>query len=302
MNKPTNKQIIKRFLDRQGSKSTKINREVSINYFISESYFGYFGHILEINKRVLIDYFDWLNAGVNLTLSTKKQKWGDFSCLINFVNEYYDEVMVKAIIVPKYSISWNKNGHKESESNKDVVLTKKEVEKLLAYYKMSNHKLYLVFRILAETGMRIGEFSSIKIKDVDIKKRILTVRGKTGKKAYYVTISLARELEYYINNFSFTSEYLFTTKYNNPYSANCIKLQLKHDQNKKLKINKRITAHTFRRTINTERKRMGCSKEDREILSNHKVEGVNYNSYVKLNYEDFIQLYDKWNPYTNLNF
>lgn len=303
-NKPeiTNKQIIERFLKRKKSKYTRINRGVSVNYFITEAHFGYSGHIFDINKKVLIDYHDWLDDDVNLTLSTKKQRWNDLTCMINFVNEYYDEDMEKAIVIPKHSIGWSDNGHKESESNKDVVLTKKEVEKLLTYYKMSNHKLYLVFRILVETGMRIGEFSSIKIKDADIKKRILTVRGKTGKKAYYMTISLARELEYYINNFSFTSEYLFTTKYGNPYSANCIRGQLKHDQKKKLKIDKRITAHTFRRTINTERKKMGCSSEDRKILLNHKAEGVNYSSYVKLNYEDFINLYDKWFPYINLNF
>ncbi len=41
--------------------------------------------------------------------------------------------------------------------------------------------------------------------------------------------------------------------------------------------------------------------EDRKILSYHKVSDVNFNCYVKLNYDDFIKLYDKWNPYKNLS-
>jgi len=68
----------------------------------------------------------------------------------------------------------------------------------------------------------------------------------------------------------------------------------------RLNIEKRIPYHTFRRTLNTLRKRMGCPKEDRKILLCHKVSDVNFNCYVKLNYYDYIQLYDKWNPYKNI--
>ncbi len=45
---------------------------------------------------------------------------------------------------------------------------------------------------------------------------------------------------------------------------------------------------------------MGCPSEDRRILLCHRVQDVNYNCYVKLNYEDYIALYDKWYPYKDL--
>ena len=58
-----------------------------------------------------------------------------------------------------------------------------------------------------------------------------------------------------------------------------------------------ISPHTFRRTINTLRKKMECPKEDRHILLNHKGGDVNLDNYVVLNTEEYVELYDKWNPY-----
>ncbi len=45
---------------------------------------------------------------------------------------------------------------------------------------------------------------------------------------------------------------------------------------------------------------MGCSIEDRKILLNHKTGDVNLESYTILEYDNFIELYDKWNPYQAL--
>ena len=45
---------------------------------------------------------------------------------------------------------------------------------------------------------------------------------------------------------------------------------------------------------------MGCPSEDRKILLNHKVKDVNIESYVKLNYEEYLQLYDDWYPYNDI--
>ncbi|TXT63065.1 MAG: hypothetical protein BAJALOKI3v1_440012 [Promethearchaeota archaeon] len=42
-------------------------------------------------------------------------------------------------------------------------------------------------------------------------------------------------------------------------------------------ISKWTSYHTFRRTLNTLYKRMGCPKEDRKILFCHKVSDVNFN-------------------------
>ena len=46
---------------------------------------------------------------------------------------------------------------------------------------------------------------------------------------------------------------------------------------------------------------MGCPTEDRKILLNHKTNDVNLESYIVLDYIQFIELYDKWDPYKELN-
>lgn len=59
--------------------------------------------------------------------------------------------------------------------------------------------------------------------------------------------------------------------------------------------------HFFLSTVNTCRKIMGCPTEDRKILLNHKTNDVNLESYIVLDYIQFIELYDKWDPYKELN-
>ncbi len=37
-----------------------------------------------------------------------------------------------------------------------------------------------------------------------------------------------------------------------------------------------------------------------KILLNHKIQDVNIESYVKLNYKQYIELYDKWFPFQDV--
>ena len=50
-------------------------------------------------------------------------------------------------------------------------MTKEEVKKILDYMYNHNHNYYLLFRLLTETGMRIGEFLNIDCEDLNGKKR-----------------------------------------------------------------------------------------------------------------------------------
>jgi len=99
-------------------------------------------------------------------------------------------------------------------------------------------------------------------------------------------------------------EYFFTSWFGTPYSPETVSTLLKHIR-VAIKIefppeerNKRITCHTFRRTINTLRYRNGLKDLNQlKILLNQRVRDVNYKSYVKENYGDFIKLYDDNFPY-----
>jgi len=168
---------------------------------------------------------------------------------------------------------------------------------------MYNFKHYLIFRLLIETGMRKGELINSKYSDLNTKKRYIRTTGKTEDVAYYYSKELARFLKQYLNErekISINTDILFLTNRMAKYSNRAFNLLLKNAC-KKLGIEKNITCHTFRRTINTFRKKMGCSNEDRKILLNHKVNDVNIESYLIYDREEYLALFDKYNPYENLN-
>jgi len=295
-NRISNEEIISRYLQRfSHSKAARTTRKYGLAYFFDQRYFGYQGHIFDIKKRDLIDYFDYLNHLESICLQTKVNKWSLLRSFLKFIMEYYYGFLV---VIPKHCISW-KPIHKKANSNKNVVMTKDEVKKILDFNFRYNYKYYVLLRLLAETGMRIGELLKIDMDDVNIEKRYVETVGKTGRKIYYFTKGLAKHLDLYLRERQLKNadcRALFIAIQKRRYARRSINGHIKRCL-KELDLKKRISSHTFRRTLNTLRKRMGCPKEDRKILLCHKVGDVNYQCYVRLNYNDYIALYDKWNPY-----
>jgi len=265
----TNEEIIQTHLNhyRYSPQSVKA-RKYNLNYFFNPIYFGYSGHIFDINKRDLFEYFDYLNNLDTIALETKKMKWTILKSLLEFNMEYYDDFIV---IIPKKTIQWKPN-HKKAETNRYVIADKKDIEEILYYFKsFKREKYYLIFRIFVETGMRKGELINIDYDGVFPEKRYIDTIGKTGRKIYYISEDLADKLRVYIVRIKNARKYskaLFVTKRNKQYkrySERTFNLLLKRVL-KELGIEKNITCHTFRRSINTHRKLMGCPPEDRKIL------------------------------------
>lgn len=295
----TNDQIIQKYLNRyKHSKRSVETRKYNLQYFFEKRYFGYEGHTFDIKKRDAIDYFDYLNHLEEVCLRTKINKWNTFRSFLQFVMEYYEDLV---IVIPKFCVNW-KPVHKIPKSNRDLVMNRDEVKKILDYCKNYRYVYYIVFRLFAECGMRMSELRSIDIEDVNVDKRFVRVRGKTGRKIHYFSRGLAKHLTLYLQERKMRPcdcRALFISCRKTRYAERSINRYLSTVA-KRVGVTPEISSHTFRRTLNTLRKKMGCRNEDRRILLCHKVSDVNYQCYVKLNYEDYIQLYDKWNPYKNL--
>ncbi|MBA7695620.1 Tyrosine recombinase XerC [subsurface metagenome] len=212
--------------------------------------------------------------------------------------EDYEDFVVK---IPRKTVNWRGcNGDRKEIKE---IASKEELEQILQHFKMYNFKHYLIFRLLIETGMRKGELINSKYSDLNTKKRYIRTTGKTEDVAYYYSKELARFLKQYLNErekISINNETLFLTNRMAKYSNRAFNLLLKNAC-KKIGIEKNITCHTFRRTLNTYRKKIGCSNEDRKILLNHKVNDVNIESYLIYEHEEYLALFDKYNPYENLN-
>lgn len=299
---PTNKEIIDKYLDmyRHSYDSIK-SRECAIRHFILEKYFGYEKELIDINKRMLIEYFRWLNSNNDLAFASKKFYWTVMCGVVHFINEYYEDDLKKMIVIPKYSVKWSKNNHKKPETNKLVFATKSELVKILEFYKLRNHKYYLLMRTFIETGMRIIELVNIEHENVNCEKRTIETSGKTGDAVYFVSREMANLLKYYKESYDFRTKYLFESTQCKQYARSAIRNKLNRDK-PKIGIEKQITPHTFRRTLNNFRDDMGCKLHHQKILLCHIVKDVTVGSYISKNYKKFIGLYDKYNPYINLNF
>ena len=120
---------------------------------------------------------------------------------------------------------------------------------------------------------------------------------------------LAKHLDFYLSmrkNVKTNSKALFLSNRLNRFNLRTFNKYLK-EVIKEIGIEKNITCHTFRRTLNTLRFHMGCDDRKMCILLNHTVNGVNFNSYVKFekdsedgHYKEFLGYYDKWNPYKDV--
>jgi len=299
MTEMSNQEIIDRYLQRFTHSETSFrSRKYGLRYFFESRYFGYDKHVFEMKKRDAVDYFDFLNQLDTISFRTKSNKWNIYRSFLQFVMEYYEDFLIS---IPRYCVNW-RPVHKKAISNKDVVMTREEVKKILDYSYNFNYYHYLIFRLLAETGMRMGEFLSIDHDDVNTEKRYVEVEGKAGRKIYYFSKGLANHLALYIKERSlknFECDALFISVQGGRHTRVLINRYIRRTI-ARVGLEKWISAHTFRKTINTLRKKMGCPKEDRKILLCHKFRDVNYQCYVKLNYEDYIKLYDKWNPYKHL--
>ena len=300
---PENDEIIVKYLEHyKHSYQSQKTRKSALKYFFSLSQFGYTKHVFKITTDVLIDYFEYLKNLETLSLSTKKTKWSLLISFLEYCTEYYHRFNF-IVAIPKKTINWNGFVHKKPKNNKNVVLTKDELVKILRFLKMHKFQYYLIFRVFAETGMRKGELIKLNLSGVNLKNRTLTTTGKTGEKTYYISKQLAQYLEIYLQERDLratNSNALFISNYGRRYSNRPFNLILKQTT-KKLGIQKNITCHTFRKSLNTFRYEMGCPDSDLEFLLGHKI-SINRDYYVKLSPEQKLELFDKWDPYNELNF
>ena len=280
------------------SKQSVRSRRACLRYFFDKKYFGFNHKICEVAKSNLVDYFDYLNHKSNISIKTKIMKWSILKSFLQFCMEYYDNFLV---VIPRSMVKWKKI-HKEPNSNKDVVMSKHEVLKILSWLKKHNYKYYIIFRIFTETGMRKGELINIDYADVNLGKRYIKTKGKSGRVVYYIS----RKLRYLLRLYMIEREKV-VTETGALFISNKLGRYSERPFNKYLEkvlgevgIRKNVTCKTFRSTLNTLRKLMGCSGENRRILMNHKTADVNVNHYVKLSYNNFIRLYDRWNPFRKI--
>jgi len=306
----SNQEIIDKYLNRYiHSKQSISTRRSCLNYFFNTKYFGYSGHIFDIKKKILLDYFNYLNQLKNLSLGTKKTKWILLKSFLDYCSEYYEDDYGFIIRFPKNSIKW-KPTHKEPNTNKNVVMNIEELKKILNWLRVHHFSYYLIFRVLAETGMRKGGLIAIDYDKIFLKERYIETNEKNGRNSYFISRELSNLLEIYLErrkSHNIEEKALFISNHLKRLNIRTLNQFLKGSSNRKRKgilktigIKKNITCHTFRKTLNTLRYEMGCPDGDLEFLLCHAI-SINRDKYIKLTHEQKLELYDKWYPYHNIS-
>ncbi|MFW9879768.1 MAG: tyrosine-type recombinase/integrase [Candidatus Thorarchaeota archaeon] len=335
MNRPKNKTIIQKYLDHYNhSPQSRKMRESNLRFFFGEyfplgngtkskTWFNYDGHIFDIDNEKIIDYFDYLKTLDTVSITTRKNRWHIFISFLNYTMYIYRKYNFIIAKPPKEFVSFENAVSKKTKvkSNRKIFATKEEIQKILDYLNAHNFKHYLIFRIFVETGMRKGELINAKYTELEPEERFINPeKGKKDEKYYFFTESLAKLLKIYLQerkSLKIQKNFLFLTNGFEKYSNRAFNLILKGNiskgKNGELiehigvldaigidKVQRNITCHTFRRTINDFRKDMGCPNEDRKILLGHKIRDVNVRSYTNSDYKRLRILFDKWNPYKDL--
>lgn len=318
-NFPSNEEIINKYIRRYRHSDQSIaTRKSALNYFFEKEskmkskikskikYFGYKGHIFEINKSDLIDYFDFLNQLETISLNTKKLKWTILKSFLDYCMDYYEDDYDFIIKVPNRLVKW-KPMHKEPKSNSDVFLTIDEIKKILDWLKENNFTYYIIVRIFVESGPRKGELINMDYDKVFLENRYFDTKGKRGRKAYFFSKELRDLLETFIEErklIKVNTKSLFISNHLRRFANRTFNEYFKRFM-KEIGINKKITCQVFRRSLNALRFDMGCTDDTiLKILLNHAVPGVNFNNYVKksIDYKKFINYYDTWYPFKNIQF
>ena len=223
-------------------------------------YFGYDMQIEEITIDKLNDYKRFLQQRHNMTFTNKKKNAklstvtiaSNIRAIRAFFNylrrEGFTELDMMLYPVPK-----EQRGTVE-------ILSMEEIERLMMSF---NEKSALGCRnkamisLMLDSGLRLNEVITLKIKDVKFEQNIVTVTGK-GNKRRSVPLGiqtkkvLFRYLHYYRPMEDIETGIVFLSRYRIPLTRNSIQLifqRLKH--NKKLDI-PRIHAHMLRHTFATQ--------------------------------------------------
>ena len=299
-----NQEIIEEYIEFYAhSKQSQAMRKSSLNYFFGKKNYNFEGNIFDITTKDLRNYFTWLKNKEGINLTTKKGQLSILSSFLNYLMEDPENDFL--VVIPSKRVNWNGTSLKTDRSNKDVYATKEELRKILEYFKLRKINRYLIFKLFVFTGMRKGELLNLRIDEIDIKERVIHLYlGKTGEKYYilpnekeFLTI-----LQMYIDgrkNRECEYDHLFLSPQDKPYSQRAFNLTLSKVR-KELEIENTITCHTFRRSLNDFRKKIGCPLEDRELLIGHKTSNVNINGYTKTDIINQREAYDTWNPYKDL--
>jgi site-specific recombinase XerD len=151
----------------------------------------------------------------------------------------------------------------------------KEQYKALLYEASDNIRDYAIIQTFLQTGIRLSELANLRVEDVDVEHRILTVRQGKGKKDRQIPLvddvvkALRNYLRYRNTELIVDDEILFLAKNGTSLNVSTVKYTVAKYV-KKAGIRKKVSVHTLRHTFGAHKADKNMSLATLQELMGHK--------------------------------
>ncbi len=255
----------------------------TINSYLSaiKMFISYFqaNKFKALNENIIIKYLDYCKTQKQYSLSSMKLAYSAIKFL-------FTDVLEKEF-PPSLKFSFRK------EDKLPAVLSEKDI--ILIFNNTENIKHKLILMTIYSGGLRISELLNLKLNDIDIERRVITIKGGKGKKDRIVMLSekLIPVLKQYIQKYQPT-EYLVENPNGGKYSTTSIRSFYKRSLIK-AGIRKKVTIHTLRHSFATHLLEHGTDiRYIQELLGHKKLETTQiYTHMTKPAFNNLISPLDK---------
>ncbi|MDD4607482.1 MAG: tyrosine-type recombinase/integrase [Patescibacteria group bacterium] len=188
----------------------------------------------DINNEDIKRYLDFL-IKKNLSSST-------LNLIINSLKFYYKQILNRRFF---YKIK-----HVKKDKKLPTVLSQAEIKKMIDLTQNRKHKFLI--SLMYATGLRVSEVIKIKMRDIDLDRKVLKVVAGKGRKDRYVNLAnkLIPELK---NQFKLknANDFLFTSRGENKHLSPTSAEKIVRDAAKLAGICKSVSCHTLRHSFAT---------------------------------------------------
>jgi integrase/recombinase XerC len=164
-------------------------------------------------------------------------------------------------------------GAKREEKEPNILY--KEQYKALLYEASDNIRDYAIIQTFLQTGIRLSELANVRVDDLDLEHRILTVRQGKGKKDRQIPLvddavkALRNYLRYRNTELIVDDEILFLAKNGTSLNVSTVKYTVAKYV-KKAGIRKKVSVHTLRHTFGAHKADKNMSLATLQELMGHK--------------------------------
>lgn len=208
----------------------------------------------EITEQEIITHVIKVVEARNYSVKTQNQ-------IINAIKFYYEQVLGL-----NKKMYWIPRPRKETKL--PVVASEEEVIRTIVA--SNNLKHQCIIGLLYSSGLRRGELTDLKLSDINIDRRQITVRGGKGKKDRTTILSdrMANALIRYYELYQ-PKEWVFEGANGGPYSGTSV-AQLVRDAAKKAGVKTKMSPHVLRHSFATHLMDKGTDTRYIQELLGHK--------------------------------